>query len=152
MSSANCWFLLAALVHRGNPDVATDPTTVDAGSTRNIIRSAVADDRAKEVAAAKISATTVRGQMEESMLVTKAALMKKNIELQETENIKEQLLLMEKFKHSFVNVSSSRNGADGNPVDGHLEYDRNIYNLLDDLPFRKKQRAENNKKQSGDDE
>ena len=150
LSSTNCCHLLAALVHRGNPDIVTDPTTVDAGTTRNNIRSAVADDQAKDLVAAKTAATTVRGQMEESMLMTKATLMKKNIELQETENIKEQLLLMEKFKPSFVNVNNSMNGADGTAVDGELEYDRNIYNLLDELPFRKKQKAESADKQSGD--
>ena len=49
--------------------------------------------------------------------------MKKNIDLQETENIKEQLLLMEKFKSSFVNVSQS---VAGDGVDGEMEYDRNV--------------------------
>ena len=64
--------------------------------------------------------------------------MKKNIDLQETENIKEQLLLMEKFKSSFVNVSWS---VAGDGVDGEMEYDRNVYNLLDELPFCKKMKA-----------
>ena len=44
MSSSNCWFLLAALVHHGNPDVTEDPTSVDAGKTCNYIRSASIKD------------------------------------------------------------------------------------------------------------
>ena len=90
--------------------------------------------------AAKLAPGTVRAEMEESMLVMKATLMKKNIELQEKENIKEQLLLMEKFKTSFINVS--KNGKAGDEVDGEMEYDKNVYNLLDELPFRKKMKAQ----------
>lgn len=56
------------------------------------------------------------------MLVTKVTLMKKNVELQEMESIKEQLLLMEKFKPSLVNVSNSLNRADANVVEiKHLQ-------------------------------
>ncbi len=82
---------------------------------------------------------TVDEEMEESMIVTKVTLMKKNIKLQETENIKEQLLLMEKFKAPFMNASNSEVG---NGIDGELEYDSNVYNLLDELPFRKKLKAQ----------
>ena len=82
---------------------------------------------------------TVDEEMEESMIVTKVTLMKKNIKLQETENIKEQLLLMEKFKAPFMNVSNSEVG---NGVDDELEYDSNVYNLLNELPFRKKLKAQ----------
>jgi hypothetical protein len=45
---------------------------------------------------------------------------------------------MEKFKSSFVNVSKS---VAGDEVDGEMEYDKNVYNLLDELPFRKKMKA-----------
>ena len=138
LSNASCFYCLAALVHRVNPDITEDPTTVAAGGTRIDQRKQVANDRANAYAAAKSGPGTIRGEMEESMLVTKATLMKKNIELQETENIKEQLLLMEKFKSSFVNVSK---GTAGDDVDGEMEYDKNVYNLLDELPFRKKMKA-----------
>ena len=50
------------------------------------------------------------------------------------------LLLMEKFKTSFINVS--KNGKAGDEVDGEMEYDKNVYNLLDELPFRKKMKAQ----------
>ena len=73
------------------------------------------------------------------MMSTKATLMKKTIELQETENIREQLFLMEKFKASFVNVSNAKTGDE---VDGEMEYDKNVYNLLNELPFRKKLKAQ----------
>ncbi len=38
----------------------------------------------------------------------------------------------------FVNVSRS---VAGDGVDGELEYDRNVYNLLNELPFHKKMKA-----------
>ena len=46
---------------------------------------------------------------------------------------------MEKLKSLFVNVSKS---VDGDEVDGKMEYDKNVYNLLDELPFRKKMKAQ----------
>ena len=55
------------------------------------------------------------------MLVMKVTLMKKNIELQEKENIKEQLLLMEKFTLSFANVSKNTEGRGGQVVDGEFD-------------------------------
>jgi hypothetical protein len=45
---------------------------------------------------------------------------------------------MEKLKSSFVDVSKS---VAGDGVDGEMEYDKNVYNLLDKLPFRKKMKA-----------
>ncbi len=138
LSNTSCFYCLAALVHHVNPDITEDPTTVEAGGTCVNQRKDLASERATAYATAKSAPGTVRGEMEESMLVTKATLMKKNIDLQETENIKEQLLLMEKFKSSFVNVSRS---VAGDGVDGEMEYDRNVYNLLDELPFRKKMKA-----------
>jgi hypothetical protein len=139
MSNTSCFYCLAALVHRINPDITEDPTTVAAGGTRVELRKQLSDDRGKAYVAAKSAPGTVRAEMEESMLVMKATLMKKNIELQEKENIKEQLLLMEKFKTLFINVS---NGKAGDEVYGEMEYDKNVYNLLDELPFRKKMKAQ----------
>ena len=77
LSNASCFYCLAALVHRVNPDITEDPTTVDAGGTRIDQRKQVANDRANAYAAAKSGPGTIRGEMEESMLVTKATLMKK---------------------------------------------------------------------------
>lgn len=139
MSNSSCFYCLAALVHRVNPDITEDPTTVAAGGTRVELRKQLSDDRGKAYVAAKSGPGTVRGEMEESMLVTKATLMKKTIEFQETENIREQLFLMEKFKASFVNVSNAKTGDE---VDGEMEYDKNVYNLLNELPFRKKMKAQ----------
>jgi hypothetical protein len=45
---------------------------------------------------------------------------------------------MEKFKSLIVNVSKS---VAGDEVDGKMEYDKNVYNLLDELPFCKKMKA-----------
>ena len=138
MTNPLCFYCLPALVCRGNSDITEDPMTVAAEGTRMEQRKELASDRAKAYAAAKSASGTVCGEMEESMLVMKAMLMKKNIELQETESIKEQLLLMEKFKSSFVKVSSSKAG-DG--VNSEMDCDKNVYNLLDELPFYKKMKA-----------
>ena len=83
MSNASCYYCLAALVHHGNPNITNDPTTVEAGEMCTDQHKEMAYDQAKAVAVAKSAVGTVRGKIEESMLVTKAKQMKKNIELQE---------------------------------------------------------------------
>jgi hypothetical protein len=83
MSNASCYYCLAALVHHGNPNITNDPTTVEAGEMRTDQHKEMAYDHAKAVAVAKSAVGTVPGKTEESMSVTKAKQMKKNIELQE---------------------------------------------------------------------
>ena len=61
---------------------------------------------------------TVHAEMDESMLRTKAKLMEQNIKLQETEGIKKQLNLLDKFKSLFVNIVGEHN-----PENGKREYD-----------------------------
>lgn len=62
---------------RVNPDITEDPTTVEAGGTHFDQWKELASDWATAYAAAKLAPGTVRGEIEESMLVTKAMLMKK---------------------------------------------------------------------------
>lgn len=140
LGSSNCFYLLAALVHRNNPDIVSDPTDAPPGGTRDAIRKQVTDDRAKEVVASKSAAGTNRSQIEENMMTTKAALMAQNIDLQQTEGIKEQLNLMKEFRSSFVNVSNTPGGT----ATGEKEFDEAVYDMLCELPFMKKRKANNN--------
>jgi hypothetical protein len=128
-----CIYLLAALVHKNNPDVIEDPTLAAAGGTRDQQRDQVAKDRGKDIVASKVASVTVRGELDESMMRTKATLMEQNIELQETEGIEKQLNLMDKFKSSFVNVYGENDAASG-----QREYDMAVCDLLHELPFMKK--------------
>jgi hypothetical protein len=55
---------------------------------------AASDERIQGIAASALAQGSTRGKLEESMLLTKAILMKQNIVLQETEGIEKQLTLM----------------------------------------------------------
>ena len=128
-----CHFLLAVLVHKNNPDIVSDPIDARAGSTRETMRKKASEDRVDAIASSALAQGSTRGKLEESMLSTKATLMKQNIVLQETEGIEKQLSLMERFKSSYVNTSTDNAG-------GEHEYDMAIRDMLDDLPFMKKRK------------
>ena len=130
-ANKNCHYLLAALVHRNNPDIIPEPTDADAGATRENIRNNVAASRADEAAAAKVAPQTNKGKIEESMMSSKAVLMQQSVQLQETEGVKEQLMMMKEFKSSFVNIHNSDSG------DGEAEYDATVCAMLRELPIMK---------------
>ena len=127
-------YLLAVLVHKNNADIVSDPLDAAAGASRETGRKKAAEERATEVAIAQTAQGSIRGKLEESMMSTKAKLMKQNIELQATEGIEKQLNLLERFKPSFVNTS--REG-------GEQEYDRAVRDMLNELPFMKKRKTGN---------
>ncbi len=137
ISHPSCYYLLSALVHKNTPDIADDPTKVPSGGTRDEQRKQVMEDRAKEIMAAKTSSASIRGELDESMMRTKATLMKQNIEILDTEKIEKQLNLMDKFKSSFVNVHGRESAEEG-----LRHYDTAVCGLLNELPFMKKRRAE----------
>ena len=62
-NNKNCFYLLAALVHRNNPDVIPEATDADAGESRAIIRKKVKDQRGTDVAIAKSGPQTTKGKM-----------------------------------------------------------------------------------------
>ena len=136
LSDKSCYHLLAAIVHKDNPDIAENPTLVASGGTRDNMSAQVAKDREKQVIVSNMAAVTVRAEIDESMLRTKAKLMEQNIELQEMEGIEKQLNLLDKFKSSFVNIVGEQN-----PENGKREYDLAVCDLLHDLPFMKKRKA-----------
>ena len=139
-NNKNCFYLLAALVHRNNPDVIPEATDADAGESRAIIRKKVKDQRASDVAMAKSGQQTTKGKIEESMMSAKAALMKQSIELQDIQGVREQLLMMKEFKSSFVNIHNKDSGV------GDAEYDETVCDMLSALPIMKKRKA----KEGGD--
>ncbi len=60
---------------------------------------------------------------------SKAIILQNNIDLQQMQGIEKQLNLMERFKSSFVNIST-KGGEEG--------YDQAVKDMLDDIPFMKK--------------
>ena len=119
-------------MHKNNADIVSDPLDAPAGASRETVRKNTAAERTAEVAIAQTAQGSTRGKLEESMMSTKATLMKQNIELQETEGIEKQLNLLERFKPSFVNTSQEG---------GDLEYDRAVRDMLNELPFMKKRKT-----------
>ena len=137
LQSPNTHLLLAVLVHRSNPDIVADPTTVPIGPTREILRKDSQSSLRERRENDKIMElrTTGRQQTEESILKTKAELMAQSIDSGTIEQVKEQLSLLSQFKDSFVKV---RNGIDGK---GEEEFDQNVNDLLGELPFMKRRRT-----------
>ncbi len=124
-----CQYLLAALVHRNNSDVIPEATDGEAGDTRSVVRKKVKNQRAAEVAAAKTAPQTKKGEIEESMMMTKAALMEQSHYLQNLKGVRDQLDMLKEFKSSFV----SRNGDN--------EYNDTVCDLLGELPIMKKRKS-----------
>jgi hypothetical protein len=122
-------YLLAAFVHKNNPDIVSDPLDAAAGASREVMRKRTAEERSASVALAQSAQGSARGKIEESMMSSKAIILQNNIDLQQVEGIEKQLNLMERFKSSFVNTST-----DG----GEAEYDKAVRDMLEDLPFMKK--------------
>lgn len=138
-ANKNCYYLLAALVHRNNPDIIPQPTDAGAGGTREDIRKKVAARRSDEAASAKVAPQTNKGKMEESMMSSKAVLMQQSITLQEITGVKEQLMMMKEFKSSFVNMHNSTSG------DGEAEFDATVCAMLRELPIMKKRNETQNR-------
>ena len=63
-------------------------------------------------------------------------MMQKNVELQECEVVKEQLMMLKEFKESFVSGWSK----DGD--DGEKEYDDTVLQMLNQLPIMKKRKQQ----------
>jgi len=136
-AARNCNYLLAALVHRNNPDVITDPKDAPSGDPRELIRKKVKEARSISVEEAKAGPRTERGKHEDAMMAAKATMMQKNVELQECEVVKEQLMMLKEFKASFVSGYSK----DGD--DGEKKFDDTVLQCLHQLPILKKQRVTN---------
>jgi hypothetical protein len=128
--------LLAVLVHRCNPDVIADPTTVPTGATREILRKDSQKDTVERRERDRIVKhhATGRQRAEQSMLESKAQLMAQTIDFGTIDQVKEQLALLLQFKDSFVKV---QNRIDGK---GEDDFDQTAHDLLSELPFMKKRR------------
>ena len=138
LTHSSCHHLLAVLVHRGNPDIARDPTLVADVDTRKTLREKDAAEMIKRREQAKESeaATTNRAKQEDRMMSAKTALMEQALVSGVVEQAKEQLNLLKEFKSSFDNVSSQGDAAS--------DYDKAAHDLLMQLPCMKKRRGDNN--------
>ena len=132
--------LLAVLVHRCNPDVIVDPTTVSTGPTRETLRKENRKDTVERRERDKIIEVhgSNRQLAEESMLASKAQLMAQTVDSGTIDQVKEQLSLLAQFKDSYVKVQNRINGQ------GEDDYDQTAHDLLSELPFLKRRRVDGN--------
>ncbi len=128
--------LLAVLVHRCNPDVIADPTTVRTGPACEILCKDSQKDTVERRDMDRILEHHATGRQcaEESMLESKAQLMAQTIDSGTIDQVKEQLALLSQFKDSFAKV---QNHIDGKEED---DFDQTAHDLLLELPFMKKRR------------
>ena len=106
--------------------MSVPPTDAGAGGTCIEICKKTNNQRASEVAAAKTALQTKKGEIEESMMTTKAALMEQSHYLQNLQGVWDQLQMLKEFKSSFV----ARNGNN--------EYNETVCDLLRELSIMKK--------------
>jgi len=128
--------LLAVLVHRCNPDVIADPTTVRTGPMREILCKDSQKDTVERRERDRILEHNAIGRQraEESMLESKVQLMAQTIDSGTIDQVKEQLALLSQFKDSCVKV---QNHIDSK---GEDDFDQTAHDLLSELPFMKKRR------------
>jgi len=128
--------LLAVLVHRCNPDVIADPTTVRTGPMREILCKDSQKDTVERRERDRILEHNAIGRQraEQSMLESKAQLMAQTIDSGTIDQVKEQLALLSQFKDSCVKV---QNHIDSK---GEDDFDQTAHDLLSELPFMKKRR------------
>ncbi len=127
--------LLAALVHRSNPNVVADPTEIAAGPTRASLRVDERSDTAARRERDRIVENygTERQRAEDSMVSSKAQLMAQTIDSGAIDQVKEQLTLLAQFKDSYVSVQNRIHGGQG-----QADFDQTAHDLLSELPFLKK--------------
>jgi hypothetical protein len=129
--------LLAALVHRSNPDIIADPTEIAPGPTRASLRADGRNDTAARRDRDRIVENygTERQRAEDSMLSSKAHLMAQTIDSGTIDQVKEQLTLLAQFKDSFISVQNRIHEGQG-----QADFDQTAHDLLSELPFLKKRR------------
>ncbi len=98
------------------------------------IRKKVKEARSIAVEEAKSGPRTERGKHEDAMMAAKATMMQKNVELQECEVVKEQLMMLKEFKASFIS-GYNKDGDDGEKL-----YDDTVLQCLNNLPILKKRK------------
>ena len=127
--------LLADLVHRCNPDIIADPTTIAPGQTSESMHDITHDNTAARRERDRIVENhgTERQRIEDSMISSKAKLMAQTVDSGEIDQVKEQLNLFAQFKESYIKVRDWVNGGQG-----QMDYNQTVHDLLSKLPFMKK--------------
>ena len=131
--------LLAALVHRSNPDIIADPTEIAPGHTRASLRADKRNDTTARRERDPIIENygTERQRAEDWMVSSKAQLMAQTIDSCMIDQVKEQLTLLAQFKDSYVSVQNRIHEGQG-----QADFDQTAHDLLSELPFLKKRRLE----------
>ena len=97
-----CLYLLAALVHKANPDVISDPTQMRQGCTRIAMKNKETAEIASENKAEKNKPpTTVCAKAEEEMFTSKARIMSQTAEIGEIDIDERQVGLLKRIKSSY---------------------------------------------------
>ena len=126
--------LLAALVHRSNPDIIADPTEIAPGHTRASLRADGRNDTAARKDRDRIIENygTERQRAKDSMVSSKVQLMAQTIDSGTIDQVKEQLTLLAQFKDSYVSVQNRIHEGQG-----QADFDQTAHDLLSELPFLK---------------
>ena len=134
------YLILSVLVHKQNPDIATDPTKVPAGTTRSSQRQDEVVKLMKRCLQANEikTVTTKRGKIKENQQEAKVTLMEQALNMGKVEEVKEQLHLMKEFKESMDNIEANGDAAS--------EFDKAAYELLLQLPFMQQRQSKGKEK------
>jgi hypothetical protein len=106
MQHASANLLLAALVHRTNPYITSDPTPIIPRTTCESIYDSTYSETAARKERNRILENhgTVHQRAEQSMMSSKAQLMAQTIDSGVINQVKEQMMLLQQFKDLFNNV------------------------------------------------
>lgn len=132
---------LAVLVHRDNPDIIDDPTTIPEGATRQAIRKeerAAAKRADKFVGANEAVAKMAAADRKETdrLMAIKEMGMQISCDQMQCNLITSQLTVVEKYDQLLKTTWSERGG------DGDARYRNTMTDLIEELPLIKKQKRE----------
>ena len=132
---------LAVLVHRDNPDIIDDPTTIPEGPTRDTIRKeerAAAKRADKFVGANEAGAKIAAADRKETdkLMAIKEMGMQISCDQMQCNLITSQLTVMEKYDQLLKTTWSERGG------DGDARYRNTMTDLIEELPLIKKQKRD----------
>ena len=68
-------YLLAALVHKNNPDKVSNPLDAPAGATKEVMKKKAAEERLVNIAVVTSTQGSTHGKMEESMMSARTSIL-----------------------------------------------------------------------------
>ena len=133
---------LAVLVHRTNPDIIDDPTTIPEGATKSTIqreeRAAAAKKGDKFVGANEtgVKIATAEREQSERLMAIKETGMQISCEQMQCNLITSQLTVMKEYEE-MLKATWTERGSDGDS-----QYRNTMTNMIEELPLIKKQKRE----------